>query len=301
MDVAVTGATGLIGSRLVAALRRRGDRVTLLSRDPARATAALEADASRWDPESGPAPAEALSGRDAVVHLAGENVAQRWSAGAKERILHSRRTGTANLVAGLRDAHRPPEVLVSASAVGYYGPHGPEELDEGSPPGTGFLAGVTVEWERAASEAIEVGLRVATIRTGIVLDAGGGALRTMLTPFRLGVGGPVAGGRQYMSWVHVDDVVGLYLAAVDGGERWSGPLNATAPEPVTNAVFSRALGRALGRPAIAPIPAFALRARYGEMSEIVLTGQNAVPRRALELGHEFRHPELGEALRAALA
>lgn len=301
MNVTVTGATGLIGSRLVAALRARGDRVTALSRDPERATRQLGVAAVRWDVDAEAAPGETLAGRDAVVHLAGENVAQRWSAAAKRRIHASRETGTANLLAGLRAADPRPAALVSASGVGYYGPRGPEEVDEREPPGRDFLAGVCVAWEREAAKASEIGMRVTRLRTGIVLDAAGGALREMLPPFRLGLGGPVAGGRHYMPWIHIDDLVSLYLAACEQGERWSGPVNASAPRPVTNAEFSRALGRALDRPAVMPVPAFLLRARYGEMSEIVTTGQNAVPRRALDLGHEFRHTDLDEALRAALA
>jgi len=301
VNITVTGATGLIGSRLVAALLARGDRVTALSRDPERATSGLGVAAVRWDAGLEPAPSEMLAGRDAIVHLAGESVAQRWSGAAKRRIHASRETGTANLVAGLRAADPRPAALVSASAVGYYGPRGAEEIDEHEPPGSDFLAGVCVAWEREARRASELGVRVATLRTGIVLDAAGGALRSMLPPFRLGVGGPVAGGRHYMPWIHIDDLIALYLAACDGEERWSGPLNASAPRPVTNARFSKTLGRVLGRPAVAPVPALLLRARYGEMSEIVTTGQNAVPRRALELGHEFRHTDLDEALRAALA
>ncbi len=301
MKITITGATGLIGSRLVRELTGRGDAVTVLSRDPGPARERLGVDAVRWDPDRDEAPVDALAGRDGVVHLAGEPVAQRWSAESKQRIGRSRETGTANLVAGLRQADPRPAVLVSSSAVGYYGPHGSEELDEGSPAGSDFLAEVCVIWERAAQEAIELGMRVVNVRTGVVLDRSGGALKTMLPPFRLGVGGPVAGGRQYMPWVHVDDVVGLYLAALDGDERWSGPVNATAPTPVTNAAFSKALGRALHRPAIAPVPAIAIKALYGEMSEIVTKGQNVIPRKALELGYEFRHPELDEALRSALA
>jgi len=301
VNVTVTGATGLIGSRLVAALLARGDRVTVLSRDPERATRGLGVAAVRWDPRSDPAPSEALAGRDAVVHLAGESVAQRWSEAAKRRIHTSRETGTAHLVGGLRAADPRPATLVSASAVGYYGPRGAEEIDEREPAGGDFLAGVCVAWEREAAKASELGMRVATLRTGIVLDAAGGALRAMLPPFRLGIGGPVAGGHHRMPWIHIDDLIALYLAACDGDERWSGPLNASAPQPVTNAEFSRALGRVLGRPAVVPVPALLLRVRYGEMSEIVTTGQNAVPRRALELGHEFRRTDLDEALRAALA
>lgn len=301
MRVTVTGATGLIGRRLVAALARRGDEVTVLSRDPGRARERLGSgiEAERWDALHEPAPAAALAGRDGVVHLAGEPVAQRWSAAAKERIRTSRETGTANLVAGLRSADPRPHVLVSASAVGYYGPRGEEEVPESDPPGSDFLADVCVAWERAAQAAAELGMRVAIVRTGVVLDAQGGALAKMLPPFRAGVGGPVAGGDQWMPWIHVDDLVGLYLAALDG-DGWSGPLNGSAPRPATNREFSKALGRALGRPALAPVPRFALRALYGEMEQIVTTGQRAVPSRPLALGYAYAHPELDEALRSAL-
>ncbi|HEX5146985.1 MAG TPA: TIGR01777 family oxidoreductase, partial [Conexibacter sp.] len=247
-----------------------------------------------------PAPVHALSGRDGVLHLAGEPVAQRWSAAAKERIRTSRESGTANLVAGLRSAGPRPGVLVSASAVGYYGPRGDERVAESEPPGTDFLAEVCVAWERAAQAAAELGVRVALVRTGIVLDAHGGALAKMLPPFRAGAGGPVAGGKQWMPWIHVDDLVGVYLAALDGGDAWSGPLNAAAPEPATNRDFSKELGRALHRPAVAPVPRLALRALYGEMEQIVTTGQRAVPARPLALGYAFAHPELDEALRSAL-
>jgi uncharacterized protein len=300
MRVTVTGATGQIGSRLVAELTSRGDEVTVLSRDPNRAEGALPGvRAFGWDPMAGPAPAEALAGRDGVVHLAGENVAQRWSAEAKRRINDSRETGTRNLVAGLRAADPRPRVLVSGSAVGIYGPHGDEPLDEATPAGDDFLAKVVVKWEREADAAEEIGLRVVKIRTGVVLDKSGGALSKMLVPFKLGVGGPVAGGGQYLPWIHVDDVVGILLAALDGDE-WRGPVNASAPTPVTNAAFSKALGRALHRPAFAPVPSLAIRALYGEMSEIVTKGQRVLPRRALELGYRYRHPDLDEALEAAL-
>jgi hypothetical protein len=301
MRVTVTGATGLIGPRLVAALRERGDEVTVLSRNPERARERLAGvDAVRWaDPESSPAPAEALTGRDAVVHLAGEPVAQRWSKASKARIRSSRELGTRNLVAGLGAVEARPRVLVSSSAVGYYGPHGDERLPESTPPGDDFLAEVCVIWEREARAAEQHGLRVVNVRTGIVLDEHGGALEKMLPPFKLGAGGPVAGGRQYMPWIHLDDVVGIYLRALDD-QQWSGAVNASAPEPVTNREFSKALGRVLRRPAVAPVPALAIRALYGQMAEIVTEGQRAVPERTLALGYGFRHPELEPALRDAL-
>jgi uncharacterized protein (TIGR01777 family) len=293
MKITVTGASGLIGTKLVERLRARGDEVTTLSRNPSSPGAVA------WRPEDEPAPAEALAGRDAVVHLAGENVAQRWTDGAKRRIRSSRELGTRNLVAGLEAVDPRPRVLVSSSAVGYYGPHGDEPLDEQTPAGSDFLAEICVIWEREALRAADLDLRVVTVRTGVVLDQGGGALAKMLPFFKLGVGGPVAGGDQYMPWIHVDDVVGIYLAALDG-EDWVGPVNASAPEPVTNGAFSKALGRALHRPAFAPVPALAVRALYGEMAEIVTKGQRVFPRRAQALGYAFEHPDLDEALRTAV-
>ncbi|MGZ6674646.1 MAG: TIGR01777 family oxidoreductase [Solirubrobacteraceae bacterium] len=300
MNVTLTGATGLLGTAIVNALLKRGDAVTVLSRDPDRARAALgDVEAHAWRPLQEPAPAAALSGRDAVVHLAGESVAQRWTDESRSAIRDSREIGTRNLVAGIAAAEPRPAALVSASAVGYYGPRGDEPVTEDAAPGDDFLAQVCVTWEREAARAAEHGLRVATLRTGVALDQQGGALAKMLPFFRLGIGGPVAGGRQYMPWIHADDIVGLYLAAVDDAS-WAGAINACAPEPVTNREFSRALGRALHRPAFAPVPGLAVRALYGDMAEIVTTGQRAVPTRALERGYAFRHTDLEQALRDAL-
>jgi hypothetical protein len=301
LKITLTGATGLIGPRLVRTLKQRGDEVTVLSRSAEKARDALGVQAVRWDPMAGPAPAGALSGRDAVVHLAGEPVAQRWTDDAKRAIRQSRETGTRNLVAGiaaLPPAERP-RVLVSSSAVGYYGRHGDERVPESTPPGSDFLAGVCVAWEHEAEQARELGLRVATVRTGVVLDAGGGALAKMLPFFKLGIGGPVAGGRQYLPWISAGDLAGLYLAALDGDD-WDGPVNGTAPAPVTNAAFSKALGRALHRPAFAPVPTFAIRTLYGDMAEIVTEGQRAVPERPQALGYRFRFEDLDAALSDAL-
>jgi len=301
MRVTLTGATGLIGTKLVRALRERGDDVTVLSRSPEKAAATLGVEAVAWDVLGGAAPADALAGRDAVVHLAGEPVAQRWNDRSRRAIAESRAVGTRNLVAGLRalDEGARPGVLVSSSAVGYYGKHGDERVTEYTPAGDDFLAGVCVAWEREADAAAELGLRVVKVRTGVVLDKSGGALKTMLPPFRLGAGGPVAGGRQYLPWIHVDDLVGMYLRALDDAS-WSGPYNGSAPEPVSNREFSKALGRALKRPAVAPVPGFAVKLLYGEMAEIVTEGQRAVPERPLALGFTFAHPDLDEALRSAL-
>jgi uncharacterized protein (TIGR01777 family) len=253
---------------------------------------------------SEPAPPDALEGRDAVIHLAGEPVAQRWTARARRAIEQSRVIGTRNLVEGLalaggsQGAGRPA-TLISSSAIGYYGAHGEEPLDEDAPAGADFLARVCVGWESEAARAAELGLRVAQVRTGVVLDGSGGALGKMLGPFRLGVGGPVAGGRQYVSWIHAADVVGMMLAAIED-ERWSGPINATAPEPVPNREFSRVLGRVLRRPALMPVPGIALRALYGEMAEMVTSGARVVPAKALVLGYEFEQPKLEQALRSAI-
>ncbi|MEA2214824.1 MAG: uncharacterized protein QOK19_385 [Solirubrobacteraceae bacterium] len=299
--VTITGATGLIGRKLVAELSGAGWQVTVLTRDPERARRRLGEGvaAHAWDALSEPAPAAALAGRDAVVSLAGEPVSQRWSEDAKRAIRESRVTGTENLLAGLRAAEPRPGVLVSSSAVGYYGPHGSEPIDEEAPPGTDFLAAVCVAWERATEPAAALGMRVALIRTGVVLDGEGGALEAMLPPFKLGVGGPIAGGRQFIPWIHAADVVGIYRAALED-ERWDGPANATAPTPASNRDFSRALGRALNRPALLPVPGFALRLVYGEMAQVITGGARVVPAKPLMLGYSYRHGELDEALRSAL-
>ncbi|MHB8234218.1 MAG: TIGR01777 family oxidoreductase [Solirubrobacteraceae bacterium] len=304
--VTVTGATGLIGPRVIGALQAGGTEVSVLSRDGGRAAERLAeaglqpVQAFTWDLMGEPAPAEALEGRDAVIHLAGENIAQRWNDASKQAIRESRVTGTRNLLAGLEQTQVRPAALVSSSGVGYYGAHGEEPLDEEAPAGSDFLARICVDWESEASKASALGMRVAIVRTGVVLDKHGGALEKMLPPFRMGVGGPVAGGRQFISWIHRDDLAEL-IATAARDERWSGPFNATAPEPVSNRDFSRALGRALKRPAVLPVPGLALRALYGEMAEIVTEGARVVPARALVLGFQFAHADLGEALSSALA
>jgi uncharacterized protein len=304
VKVVVTGATGTIGRAVVRALLDRGDSVVALSRDAARAREALGngVEVHEWpDPQATPAPAAAFAEAGGVIHLLGEPVAQRWSEDAKREIRDSRVLGTRNLVAGLREAGPRLRTLVAQSATGFYGPHGDEVVDESTPAGDDFLARVVVDWEaeaRAADE--ELGLRVALCRTGVVLSQSGGALEKMLTPFKLGVGGPVAGGAQYMPWVHIGDVVGALLFALDT-EGASGPLNVTAPEPATNRKVSKALGRALHRPSLMPVPRFAIKLLYGEMAAIVTTGVRAEPRRLRELGYEFRQPELDGAIRSAIA
>lgn len=297
MKISISGASGLIGGKLVARLRERGDEVTVLSR-----SASTDPFTRQWDPLSGPAPADALAGRDAVVHLAGEPIGQRLTDEVKDRVRRSRVSGTRNLVEGLRatpEAERPG-VLVSSSGVAYYGPRGDEEVTEEDPPGDTFLAGVAAEWEDEAARAAGFGVRVVRMRTGVVLDASGGTLKSLLATYRIGLGGPIAGGAFVVPWIHVDDIVGLYVKAVDDAS-WRGAYNGTAPEPVTQREFSQALGRALRRPAVVPMPGFALRMALGEMADMVTTGQRAVPRRALEGGYRYAHPRLDEALTAALS
>jgi uncharacterized protein len=297
MRVTVTGATGTIGRALVGELVRRGDEVTALSRNPAGAD--LEVETLGWpDPRRERPPAGALHGRDAVVHLLGENIAQRWSQEAKREIRDSRVLSTRNLVAALATLpeRERPRALVSQSAVGFYGPRGSERSDEGQPGGSDCLAGVVRDWEAEARKA--PAMRVVLTRTGVVIAPEGGALQKMLPFFKLGIGGPVAGGRQYVPWVHMDDVIGAILFCLDM-DAASGPVNVTAPEPVTNKEFSKTLGRVLRRPTFAPVPALAVTALYGEMATIVTTGQRVVPGKLMELGYEFRQPDLEAALRSA--
>jgi len=303
VKVTVTGATGTLGSQVVAELVGRGDEVTVLSRDADRARDKLgsEVEALGWaDPKTEAPPSEALATQDAIVHLLGEPVAQRWSDDVKREIRESRVLSTRNLVAAIRDLDETlrPAVLVSQSATGWYGPRHDERVDETEPAADDFLAQVCVEWEAEAVKAEALGLRVPRARTGVVMSAEGGALEKMLPPFKLGVGGPVAGGKQYVPWVHSDDVVGSLVHCLDTASV-TGPVNVSAPEPVTNAELSKALGRVLHRPAIAPVPAFAIKALYGEMSSIVTSGVRAVPAALLGSGYAFRRPDLDDALRAA--
>jgi uncharacterized protein len=301
--IVITGATGTIGRAFAGAVRTRGDTVVALSRDPERARRVLgdEVDHHAWpDPKGALPPAQALAGADAVVHLLGEPVAQRWNDDTKREIRESRVRSTHNLVEGLHGLERAerPAVLVSQSATGYYGSRGGESLDEDADPGADFLAGVVTEWEREALSAQDA-LRVVCTRTGVVLSPSGGALGKMLPFFRLGLGGPVAGGRQYVPWIHLDDVVGGLLGCVDDAEL-RGPVNLTAPAPVTNRELTRALARTLHRPAVVPVPAFGLKLLYGEMAEIVTTGQRVVPARLERAGYAFRYAEIEPALRELL-
>ena len=250
----------------------------------------------RWDPESGAPPRESIENAEAVIHLAGEPVAQRWSDAVKRRIRSSREQGTMALVQGLAALPNRPSVLVSASAVGYYGDRADDVLTEAVPHGTGFLAEVCVEWERSAHLADAFGIRVVSLRIGLVLHPKGGALAKMLPPFRLGLGGPIAGGQAWMSWIHVEDLVRMFTLAVEDPSL-HGPVNAVSPGAVRNAEFTEALGAALHRPALVPVPALALKLLYGEMASMVLASQHVVPTVAAQSGFQFAWPEINAALR----
>jgi uncharacterized protein len=302
MRVLVTGASGFLGSRVSDALLARGDEVVGLSRDPERArTSNPTVSWHAWDATVERPPAAAFDGVNAVINLIGEPIDQRWTQEAKQRIRDSRERATKNLVDALSATDPRPRALISQSAVGYYGDRGDAIVDESTPPGSSFDAAVCAAWEAAASGAEDLGMQVAIVRTGLPLDARDGLLKQLLPPFRLGLGGPIAGGRQYMPWIHVDDWVRLVLWVLDGEDR-SGTYNATAPNPATNAELSKALGRALSRPAVMPIPKLAMKLRFGsELGEVVAGGQRAIPRRALDAGFEFAHPELESALRDLLA
>jgi len=301
VKVVVTGASGLIGSALCDALLARGDTVVGLTRDPQRARSADPRVAwHAWEPTLERPPAAAFEGVDGVVNLQGEKINQRWNDDAKRRIMESRRTGTHNLVAAIAGLERKPKVLVSQSAIGFYGDRGEAMVDESAASGEGYDAEVVREWEAAAREAESTGIRLVIVRTGHVLDSSGGLLGELLPPFRLGVGGPLAGGRQYMSWIHIDDEVGILLWALDN-ERVSGTVNATAPNPVTNRELSHAIGRALHRPASMPVPGFVLDLKFGsEFGAVLRGGQRVMPRRAVDLGYQFRYPDIDGALQNLL-
>jgi uncharacterized protein len=275
VKVCVLGGSGFIGTHLVAALRARGDDVTIASlRDPREA-------------------AQRAAECEVIVNLAGEPIAQRWNVFVKQRILHSRVEAPRLFLEALAQRERLASAYVCASAIGYYGTSETESFVEESPPGNDFLARVCVGWERAAAQAHDLGMRVAVVRTGVALGADGGALAKILPPFRMGLGGIVGSGRQWLSWIHIDDLVGVYLQAIDAAE---GPLNATAPNPVTNAELTRALGGVLRRPTVLPAPTIALRVMLGEGAQILLTGQRVLPKRTQELGYRFKFERLEDAL-----
>jgi uncharacterized protein (TIGR01777 family) len=298
MRALVTGATGFIGGRLLEKLTQPA----VLSRAPELALRRLgnKVGVHGWDPAAGPAPAQAFAGVDTVFHLAGEPVAEgRWTAAKKQRIRQSRVEGTRNLVAAIESLPERPKILVSASAVGFYGDRGDEMLEETSAPGQDFLAGVCREWEAEALRAASLGIRVVTARIGLVLGPSGGALARMLTPFKLGLGGRLSSGRQWMPWVHLDDLVGLLLHAA-GNAAISGAMNAVGPAPVTNREFTETLATVLNRPAIFPVPAFAIRLMFGEVADVLLGSQRVLPKVAERTGYRFRYPMLPHALRAAI-
>ena len=296
MKVAISGATGLIGTALRESLAADGIQILALSRKPS--VAPLET--IQWDVDNGRFDASPLGDVDAVVHLAGEPIAQRWNEARKTAIRESRVKSTRLLVEGLKSLTRKPKVLISGSAIGFYGDRGDEELDESSTPGSGFLPETCQAWERAAMEAMGLGIRTAVLRTGIVLSTRGGALKTMLLPFRLGAGGPVGSGKQWMSWIHIDDIVGAIRHILDKDDLMAA-VNGVAPAPATNAGFTRALGRAVSRPAFLPAPAFGLKIVFGEMASILLEGQRVAPKKLLSTGYRFRFPELEGALKDVLA
>lgn len=291
MNVTLTGASGFIGNHLIARLRTAGHTVRALGRREIPGVPT-----SLWDSVKTAAPLEGPEEAGGVIHLAGEPVAQRWTEDAKRRIRDSRIAGTRNLLEGIARMSVKPRVLVSASAVGIYGSRGEERLTEHSAPGRGFLEDLCVEWEAEADKAAQLGIRVVKIRIGIVLGRNGGALEQMLPPFRLGIGGPLSSGRQWMSWIHLNDLVRMMIFALEN-ERVPGVLNGVAPNPVTNAEFTKELARAVHRPAIFPVPAFALKALYGDMSQILLASQRVIPEAALACGFTFDFRELGPALR----
>ena len=296
MRVLISGASGLLGSAIRPALAAAGHSTSALVR---RVPAGNEV---QWDPASSLYPHK-LNGFDAIVHLAGKNISGRWTEKFKREVRESRVQGTRTLATAAAESFRRsglPRIFVAASATGYYGNRGDEVLTEQSTPGTGFLAEVCQEWENATGPSAEAGIRVVSLRIGVVLAKHGGALQAMLPAFRLGLGGPVGDGRQYLSWITLDDLVGVFLVALTN-DNLRGPVNAVAPQPVRNAEFARELAKALHRPAIFPLPAFVVRTLFGEMGESLLLASARVQPAQLEAaGYAFRHPDLGDALRATL-
>ena len=296
MKVAISGVTGLVGTALRANLTADGHEVLALSRRASLPPLTT----ITWDIENGRFDAGLLEGVDVVVHLVGEPVAQRWSDKTRKAIRHSRVQGTHLLVEGLKSLKLKPQLLLSASAVGFYGDGKDRELDETSPRGEGFLPEVCQEWETAALDAMGLGIRAVCLRTGIVLSTKGGALAKMLLPFRLGLGGRLSSGRQWMPWIHIDDLVGA-MRFVMQKEDLVGVVNGTSPHPVTNADFTKGLGKVLRRPTLFPVPKFGLKLLFGEMSQILLEGQRVKPQKLLDTGYRFHYPELLEALSDVVA
>lgn len=299
MKIVITGATGMIGSLLVERLGRRFDTsLVLLSRNPPQEIPVANRQWLAWQPGSDGEWERAVDGADSVINLAGEPIAgKRWSPRQKLILRSSRIEATQSLVEAIGKSQVKPKTLISASAVGYYGPHGDERLNEDSKPGDDFLSRLCVDWEDEARKAESFGVRVSLLRTGIVLAKGAGALQKMVPPFKFFAGGPLGSGQQWMPWIHIDDEVSLIEFLLDRSEA-EGPFNGTAPNPVTMAEFSRALGRALNRPSWASVPPSVLALMVGEMADMLLTGQRAMPDAALKLGFEFKYPLLADALSA---
>ena len=301
MRLVLAGGTGFIGRALRESLTGKGHEVVVLPRQASRENQpGVRTRYAGWNPPNGGPWEKELDGVEGVINLAGEPIVEkRWTEPQKQKIAESRTHATRAIVTAIRKARKKPSFLLNASAVGYYGPHGNEALTEESPPGRDFLAGSCRAWEAEALKAEEAVVRVIRLRIGIVLEQGGGALGKMLPPFRLGLGGPLGSGKQWMSWIHRDDLVGLIHFAIEKKEV-RGVLNATVPNPVTMKEFAAALGRTLGRPAIFPVPAFVLKILLGEMAGMLLTGQRVLPKRALGYGYSFKYPELGPALKEIL-
>ena len=297
MTITMTGASGMIGRRLLKNFAAAGHDVRVLSRH-AGTNLPGGIKLFAWDPTKGLPPEESLRDSDAVVHLAGEPVAQRWNDAVKQRIRDSRVMGTRNLVTGLSRLARRPAALICASAVGYYGSRGDEVLSESAGPSNSWLSEVCVEWEREAEVAGTLGMRVVCVRTGLVLDPRGGALQRMLPPFRMGVGGRLGSGKQWMPWIHLADLAALYQFAVETTVR--GAVNGVAPNPVTNGEFTRELAKAVHRPAIFAVPLIALKLMFGEMAEVLLASQRVVATAAESAGFRFQYPQLGPALKNLL-
>jgi uncharacterized protein len=301
MKVIVTGSTGLVGRALVRSLLADGHEVTRLVRGDAQGFRAPGTAAVHWDPERGEIDARALEGHDAAVHLAGEPIAEgRWDEAKKRRVLESRANGTRVLSEALAGLSEKPAVLVSASATGFYGDRGAEVMREESASGEDFVSEVCREWEKGTLAASRAGIRVVHLRIGLVLSAEGGSLPRMLTPFKLGLGGKLGDGRQYVSWITLEDLVGVIRRALED-KHLHGPVNAVAPGALTNAEFTKAIGRALGRPTFMAVPAFAARLAFGEIAdELLLASTRVEPARLKEAGFEFKHPGIDEALRSVL-
>jgi uncharacterized protein len=325
--VIVTGATGLIGKAVCKDLKANGYQVVVFSRDPQKARGAVPgaADYLAWQPAESGSWASTIDGAYGVIHLAGASLfGKRWTAEYKRDIIASREIGTRGLVSAMAQAQNKPQVFISSSAVGYYGPSGDQKLDESAPPGNDFLAQVCQVWEREAKKAEDLGIRTVMVRTGVVIGVGEGrlpfpidlrgaslarpgiilkteegAFPLLMMPFRFFVGGPILPGTQWFAWVHLDDLVGLMMLALEN-EQARGPINGTAPEPQTNRDFAKTLGRVMGRPAWLPVPGFAMKLLLGEMADMITTGQRVIPKRAQDLGYQFKYPTSAQAIRQIL-